>query len=78
MVYKDGQLGNLKDNVAGLNMLFGRQGFVTRILPKLPEFLGKRFHPCQHNTQALEQTWRDALFGAGGTLHARYRNREAA
>lgn len=78
MVYKDGQLGNLKDNVAGLAMLFGRQGFVTRILPKLPEFLGKRFHPRQHDTQALEQTWRDALFGAGGTLHARYRNREAA
>ncbi len=78
MVYKEGQLGNLKDNLAGLNMLFGRRGFVTRILPRMPEFLGKRFHPRQHDTQALETFWRDALFGAGGTLHTRYRNREAA
>lgn len=78
MVYKDGQFGRLKDNVTGLNLLFGRQGFVTRILPRLPEFLGKRFHPRQHDTQAIEHFWRDALFGDGGTLQTRYRNREAA
>ena len=64
--------------MTGLNLLLGRRGFVTRILPRLPEFLDKRFHPRQHDTEVIERFWRDALFGSGGTLQTRYRNREAA
>lgn len=77
MVAKDGQLGNLRDNVQGLNMLFGREGFVTKILPKMPLFARKRFHPKKHNTNALEQAWREKLFGENGQLLAEFKNREA-
>lgn len=76
MVAKDGQLGNLRDNMQGLNMLFGREGFVTKILPKMPMFGRRGFHPNKHDTKALEQTWRDKLFGKGGQLVAEFKNRD--
>ena len=77
MVAKEGQLGNLRDNVQGLKMLFGREGFVTRILPRMPLFGRKGFHPKKHDTRALERTWREKLFGEGGQLVAEFKNRDA-
>lgn len=76
MVAKDGQLGNLRDNIQGLNMLFGREGFVTKILPKMPMFGRRGFHPNKHDTKALEKTWRDKLFGKDGQLVAEFKNRD--
>lgn len=75
MLAKDRQLGNIPDNVRGLNVLLGRNGFVSRILPRLPEFIGLHFHPDQHDTRELENQWREILFSEGGQLYQEYRNR---
>jgi predicted metal-dependent hydrolase len=75
MLARDGQLGNVPDNIKGLNVLFGRDGFVSRILPRLPEFIGARFHPDDHDTKAIENSWREKLFAEGGELFDEYRNR---
>ena len=77
MLARDGQLGNVPDNIKGLNVLFGRDGFVSRILPRLPEFIGARFHPDDHDTKAIENSWREKLFAEGGELYDEYRNRVA-
>lgn len=77
MLAKDGQLGNLKDNVEGLSMLFGRNGFVSKILPRMPEFVARHFHPNDHDTKELEEAWRERLFGEGGQLFESYKNRAA-
>jgi len=77
MLAKDRQLGNISDNIKGLNMLFGRNGFISLILPRLPEFFEANFHPNEHNTQKIEQFWREKLFSEGGDLYEDYRNRFA-
>lgn len=77
MLARDRQLGNVPDNIKGLNILFGRGGFVSRILPRLPEFIGTRFHPDDHDTKAIESSWREKLFAEGGELYDEYRNRVA-
>ena len=55
MLAKDGQLGKISDNIKGLNILFGRNGFVSQILSRLPEFIQPNFHPDQHDTKGLEK-----------------------
>ncbi|HCT40594.1 MAG: metal-dependent hydrolase [Moraxellaceae bacterium] len=77
MLARDGKLGNIRDNAKGLNMLFGRKGFVSKILPRLPEFTQRHFHPGNHDTRHLEQTWRERLFAEGGELFDVYKNRVA-
>lgn len=77
MLARDGKLGSIKDNAKGLNMLFGRNGFVSKILPRLPEFTQRHFHPGNHDTRNLEQTWRERLFAEGGDLFDVYKNRVA-
>jgi predicted metal-dependent hydrolase len=74
---KDKQLGNIPDNIAGLLALFGPKGFVSQIVPRLPEFLQKRFHPNEHDTTELESIWRDKLFSEEGQLYAQHNNRIA-
>ncbi|MGB4342753.1 MAG: metal-dependent hydrolase, partial [Moraxellaceae bacterium] len=65
MLARDGKLGSIKDNAKGLNMLFGRKGFVSKILPRLPEFTQRHFHPGNHDTRQMEQAWRERLFAEG-------------
>ena len=77
MLARDGKLGSIRDNAKGLNMLFGRKGFVSKILPRLPEFTQRHFHPGNHDTRHLEQTWRERLFAEGGELFDVYKNRVA-
>jgi predicted metal-dependent hydrolase len=77
LVAKEGKLGDIKDNARGLKMLLGRGGFVSRILPKMPLFIGKGYHPGKHNTRALEAKWREKFFGEGGALLSELRNPEA-
>lgn len=74
---KEGKLGDIPDVARGVSTLFGRGGFVSRILPKMPLFSARRFHPNKHDTRALEQRWRDRLFGENGALVNEFRNRAA-
>lgn len=77
LVAKEGKLRDIPDLVSGARTLFGPGGFITRILPKMPLFSGRRFHPNKHDTRALEQRWRDKMFGQAGELVNEFRNRTA-
>ena len=68
LLAKEGKLTDTADLTKGLNLLFGRNGFVSRILPKMSIYSARSFHPNKHNTKALEKQWREKLFGAQGTL----------
>ncbi|MCH8543667.1 MAG: metal-dependent hydrolase [Alcanivorax sp.] len=56
------------DLARGAGILFGRRGFVTRILRKMPLFARRDFHPAKHDTRALEAEWQQKLFGDDGSM----------
>ncbi|PTQ90958.1 hypothetical protein C8N29_10127 [Agitococcus lubricus] len=66
-----------RDIKQGITILLGKKGFITTILPQMPVFFQKKFHPKQHNTQHLESMWRDKLFGEFGTLLSELKNPDA-
>lgn len=76
LVARDDERLNVREHASGLRKLFGRGGFISSILPRMPEFVRPDFHPDQHDTRALEQQWRDRLFGSEGELLDEFRNRE--
>lgn len=45
----------------GLRDLFGRRGYVTRVLPAWARYLRPSFHPWQHDDRALVERWEAAL-----------------
>lgn len=57
-----------RDLREGYRLLFGRGQFLRRVLGRMPVFGHPRFHPDRHDTRALEQRWRDTLFGEDGAL----------
>lgn len=77
LVAKDKERFNLREHRRGLRELFGHKGFISSILPHMPAFMRRNFHPDQQNTAALEQLWRERLFGENGELLEEFRNREA-
>lgn len=77
LLAREGQLANRRENVRGLRLLLGREGFITKVLRHMPEYLKEGFHPSWQQTQALEDTWRERLFGVSGELLGEFRNRAA-
>jgi len=77
LLRREGLLGQWRENVRGLRALFGRGGFLTPVLNRVPAYLRPDFHPRRHDTAALEVEWRERLFGAQGALNAEFGNREA-
>lgn len=77
LLAKEGKLTNRKDLRKGLSMLLGKQGLVSRILPKMTLFARKDYHPKKHDTRALESHWRELLFGDQGSLSDQVSNLEA-
>lgn len=65
---REGTLTDVKDLRKGLDLLFGRKGFISRILPKMGIYSARSFHPNKHDTKSLEQQWREKLFGKDGQL----------
>lgn len=76
-VVKQGEAFNLKEHRRGWKALFGRGGFLTRVLNRIPPWFEHGHHPDDRDTRPLEQEWRERLFGAEGELNAHFRNREA-
>lgn len=74
LVARDGLWRQPADVRQGLKLLLGRNGFVTRILPRMGAYGKKDFHPDKHDTRALVAAWRDKLFGENGTLSADVKN----
>jgi len=77
LLAKEGQLLNVRENVRGMRAMFGRNGFISGILKYMPAYLKPGFHPSQQQTAALENAWREKLFGQHGELLEEFRNREA-
>jgi predicted metal-dependent hydrolase len=77
MMAKDGVWKNPRDLRRGMGLLFGKRGFVTRILPKMGLFARPDFHPDKKDTRALVSKWRDKLFGEKGSLSADVKNLES-
>lgn len=77
LVVREQKQNKWTDIKQGLNILLGRQGLISSLFPKVPDFFQKNFHPKQHNTQALETLWRDKLFGEFGSLLAEFKNADA-
>ncbi len=67
----DGQLGNFRDNLKGMLFVFGRNGLVTRLIPKYLDYFRPSYHPLHHDTSDLLEVWREKLFGTGGLLQDR-------
>ncbi|MGI5126377.1 metal-dependent hydrolase [Pseudonocardia sp. CA-107938] len=61
------------DLAAGMEMVFGRGSFLRRIVARMPLFNRVDFHPDRRDTTALEEAWRERLFGSAGTLAAQLR-----
>lgn len=70
LLHADGRLFDFRDNWRGFKLLFGRQGRMTRLLPKFMDFFRPGFHPNDHDTTALVTEWREKLFGADGELNS--------
>lgn len=68
LVAREGKLTDLKDFRKGFQLLLGRKGFVSRILPKMSIYSARSFHPNKHNTKELERVWQNKLFGKEGSL----------
>ncbi|WP_296031575.1 metal-dependent hydrolase [uncultured Alcanivorax sp.] len=68
MVAREGKAADWKDIAEGLSLLLGKKGFITKIMPLMPEYFARDFHPGQRDTAALEKVWREKLFGEHGEL----------
>jgi len=77
LLLKEGQLLNVQENLRGLRALFGKNGFISGVLKHMPAYMKPGFHPSQQQTQALENEWRERLFGRYGELLDEYKNSEA-
>lgn len=77
LLAREGKLTDLRDVSMGLTSLFGKRGFVSRIIRKIPLFTAKSFHPNKHDTQPLAEQWRDILFGENGELNHALKNAAA-
>lgn len=77
LLAREGKLTDTKDISVGLNSLFGKRGFVSRIIRRIPLFTAKSFHPNKHDTQQLAEQWREILFGEKGELNHALKNAAA-
>jgi predicted metal-dependent hydrolase len=59
--------------VRGATRLWVYPGYFTRLVPAYLAYFRPRFHPTDRDTRALLASWREALFGAEGTLVERTR-----
>ncbi|MCH8498155.1 MAG: metal-dependent hydrolase [Marinobacter sp.] len=68
LLAREGKLTDRRDLKAGLTLLFGKRGLISRSLGKMGLFARDNFHPDKKDTRALVAEWRERLFGSQGTL----------
>lgn len=76
-VVKQGEALNFREHRRGWQALFGKRGFITRVLRHMPAWFEPGHHPDDRDTKALEREWHEALFGRQGELVSQFRNRES-
>lgn len=77
LVAKDKERFNFREHARGLNELLGRKGFISTLIPYMPNFLKRNFHPNHHDTRELEKLWKEKLFGKNGSLLDEFKNKDA-
>lgn len=77
ILIRQGEAFRLEEHREGINLLFGKNGFLTKVLAHVPDYLARDFHPDERDTKTLENQWRDNLFGAQGQCNAYFTNRDA-
>lgn len=70
MLAREGSLFKRGMYKEGFGLIFGRYGLMNRVPKFFKHSLKDGFHPEQHDTRALEEAWRQALFGEQGSLTA--------
>ncbi|HEY1966664.1 MAG TPA: metal-dependent hydrolase [Pseudonocardia sp.] len=73
LAVSEGALTRRGDVAEGLRMVLGPGAIMRKVLLGLPRFRRRDFHPAKRDTSALEQAWRERLFGAEGTLRDQLR-----
>ena len=68
LLWANGTLFNLKDNLKGLWSLWGWKGLFPRLLFKYLDFFRPGFHPNDHDTVQLLDDWRHKMLDEGGLL----------
>ena len=69
--------GELREHRRGLARLLGPGGFFRPVLAHVGAFALRDFHPDEHDTRALENAWREKLFGDAGMLRKQLKGRSA-
>ena len=66
LMKEDGQLGNMKSWLSGLNYMWGRPGVFRKLLPSYFKFYSPRFHPWDHDAQGLVEKAKKKWLGDWG------------
>ena len=61
MQYRNGTLFKVKDVLWGLNMLYGRRGIVTKLIPEWLTYFRPGFHPWDNDNSNLVERWKDEI-----------------
>lgn len=74
MLWADGKLFDIKNNLKGLWYLWSPKGLFPKLLPQYLDFFRPSFHPSDHDTEQLLDDWRERLLGEGGILYDQIKN----
>jgi predicted metal-dependent hydrolase len=77
LVAQDPARWELREHRRGLARLLGPGGFFRPVLAHVGAFALRDFHPDEHDTRALENAWREKLFGDAGMLRKQLKGRSA-
>jgi len=66
LMKEDGQLGNMKSWLSGLNYMWGRPGVFRKLLPSYFKFYSPRFHPWDHDARGLVEKAKKKWLGDWG------------
>ncbi|KZX71676.1 metal-dependent hydrolase [Alcanivorax sp. HI0033] len=66
LMKEDGQLGNMKSWLSGLNYMWGRPGVFRKLLPSYFKFYSPRFHPWDHDARDLVEKAKKKWLGDWG------------
>ena len=66
LMKEDGQLGNMKSWLSGLNYMWGRPGVFRKLLPSYFKFYSPKFHPWDHDARDLVEKAKKKWLGDWG------------
>ena len=77
MLWADGKLFDIKNNLKGMWFLWGFKGLFPKLLPQYLDFFRPGFHPNDHD-RAVVGRLASKMLSAGGVLYEQMENAKAA